>query len=105
MAREDWKIIRAVSEVVGSPLPYDTLSEVRQRMAQVAPHLTKLGAREEANYFRQGVALSKAMASLPLDPGAPLQPSLLAHHGQVRGGRPEGEGKPPRRPRQRKVPQ
>ncbi|TPX42089.1 hypothetical protein SeLEV6574_g05767 [Synchytrium endobioticum] len=38
-ARDDWKIIRALSEVVGVPLPYDTLSEVRDRMGDVAPGL------------------------------------------------------------------
>lgn len=37
-AREDWKIIRALSEVVGKPLPYDSLTEVRARLADVAPH-------------------------------------------------------------------
>jgi NADH-quinone oxidoreductase subunit G len=36
-AREDWKIIRALSEVVGKKLPYDTLAQVRARMAEVNP--------------------------------------------------------------------
>ncbi len=34
-AREDWKIIRVVSEVVGEKLPYDKISELRARMAEV----------------------------------------------------------------------
>lgn len=36
-AREDWKIIRALSEKLGHTLPYDTLSEVRQRMIAINP--------------------------------------------------------------------
>ncbi len=33
-AREDWKILRALSEHLGLPLPYDTLDELRARLAQ-----------------------------------------------------------------------
>ncbi|DBA80587.1 TPA: hypothetical protein ACH3X1_007848 [Trebouxia sp. C0004] len=40
-AREDWKIVRALSEYVGNQLPYDTINELRERMADVAPHLAK----------------------------------------------------------------
>ncbi len=36
-AREDWKIIRALSEIVGKALPYDTLPEVRARLAKESP--------------------------------------------------------------------
>lgn len=46
LAREDWKILRAVSEVVGHPLPYDTLDDIRGRLEQIAPHLTNYGKRE-----------------------------------------------------------
>ncbi|XP_055911505.1 NADH-ubiquinone oxidoreductase 75 kDa subunit, mitochondrial [Eupeodes corollae] len=42
-AREDWKIIRALSEVVGTPLPYDTLDELRNRIEDIAPHLNRHG--------------------------------------------------------------
>ncbi|MBL6932745.1 MAG: NADH-quinone oxidoreductase subunit G [Rhodospirillales bacterium] len=34
-AREDWTILRALSDVLGHKLPYDTLSEVRQRMVAI----------------------------------------------------------------------
>ncbi len=33
-AREDWKILRALSDVMGSPLPYDTLGAVRQGLVK-----------------------------------------------------------------------
>lgn len=70
-AREDWKIIRALSEIVGAKLPYDNLNEIRNRLDEVAPHLTRYGAAENANFFKQAVDLSKKaqaqVADEPLD--------------------------------------
>jgi len=43
-AREDWKILRALSESLGRPLPYDTLPEVRQRLVAVNPIFADTGA-------------------------------------------------------------
>ncbi|MBO6825137.1 MAG: NADH-quinone oxidoreductase subunit G [Sneathiella sp.] len=37
-AREDWTIIRALSEVAGKTLPYNTMEELRAKMVEVAPH-------------------------------------------------------------------
>lgn len=48
LAREDWKVIRAVSEVVGKPLPYDTLDELRTRLEEISLHLTNYGKRDGA---------------------------------------------------------
>ena len=36
-AREDWTILRALSEQVGEALPYDNLGQLRQRMIDVNP--------------------------------------------------------------------
>ncbi len=36
-AREDWAILRAFSAVLGKPLPYDSIQEVRDRLAAVNP--------------------------------------------------------------------
>jgi NADH-quinone oxidoreductase subunit G len=36
-AREDWKILRALSDAMGKKLPYDTLAQVRKRLAAVNP--------------------------------------------------------------------
>ncbi len=36
-AREDWRIIRAFSETIGRKLPYDSLTQVRNRLAEVNP--------------------------------------------------------------------
>lgn len=40
-AREDWKIVRALSEYLGAPLPYDDLYAVRERMGEIAPSLVR----------------------------------------------------------------
>jgi len=40
-AREDWKIIRALSEILGSPLPYDDVLHLRDRMWEIAPSLVR----------------------------------------------------------------
>ncbi len=36
-AREDWKILRAFSQVIGHPLPYDDLDALRARLERVNP--------------------------------------------------------------------
>lgn len=38
-SRTDWKIIRAASEFLGAPLPYDDVSQVRDRMVEISPAL------------------------------------------------------------------
>jgi len=38
-ARTDWKIIRAVSEFLGAPLPYDDVAQLRDRMVEISPAL------------------------------------------------------------------
>lgn len=38
-AREDWRIVRGLSEILGKKLPYDTIDQLRKRMADVAPHM------------------------------------------------------------------
>lgn len=40
VARTDWKIIRAASEFLGAPLPYDDVIALRDRMADISPSLT-----------------------------------------------------------------
>lgn len=41
LAREDWTIIRALSEYLDIPLPYDEIYDVRNRMCELAPYLVK----------------------------------------------------------------
>ncbi|XP_007546595.1 NADH-ubiquinone oxidoreductase 75 kDa subunit, mitochondrial isoform X2 [Poecilia formosa] len=61
MAREDWRIIRAISELAGVTLPYDSLDEVRDRLVEVSPNLVRYDELEEANYFKQANELSKGV--------------------------------------------
>jgi len=48
-AREDWAIIRALSEVLGRKLPYDSLPALRQALFKIAPHLMRVDQIEAAN--------------------------------------------------------
>ncbi|EMG49210.1 nuo78 NADH-ubiquinone oxidoreductase 78 kDa subunit [Candida maltosa Xu316] len=41
VAREDWKIIRALSEYLNAKLPYDDIVSVRMRLGEIAPHLVR----------------------------------------------------------------
>jgi NADH dehydrogenase (ubiquinone) Fe-S protein 1 len=38
-SRTDWKIIRAISEFLGAPLPYDDVAQLRDRMVEISPAL------------------------------------------------------------------
>jgi NADH dehydrogenase (ubiquinone) Fe-S protein 1 len=40
-ARQDWKIIRAASEYLGVPLPYDDIEALRDRMEEISPVLRR----------------------------------------------------------------
>jgi NADH-quinone oxidoreductase subunit G len=42
-AREDWAILRALSDVLGKKLPYDSLGQLRQAIFKVHPHLIRAG--------------------------------------------------------------
>lgn len=50
-ARENWQILRAISEFFGSPLFVDSLEELNLRMGQIAPYLLK------KDYFEQSHSL------------------------------------------------
>ena len=41
-AREDWAIIRALSDVLGKKLPYDSLAQLRQAIFKAVPHLMRI---------------------------------------------------------------
>lgn len=43
-------ILRALSEELGTPLPYDSLDEVRTRLAELAPHLVRFDTIENSGY-------------------------------------------------------
>ena len=41
-AREDWAILRALSETLGTALPYDTLAALRRHMSEIAPSFDRI---------------------------------------------------------------
>ena len=60
LAREDWKIVRALSEYAGLTLPYDDLEGVRARMEQIAPHLVRYDVLESSPFASVAAALGDA---------------------------------------------
>ncbi len=61
-AREDWTIIRAFSGVIGKTLPYNTLDQLRTRMAAVNPVFATIGTVEAAPWGAFGAAGTMADA-------------------------------------------
>ncbi|ORZ29429.1 NADH dehydrogenase 78K chain precursor, 5-prime end [Catenaria anguillulae PL171] len=64
VARDDWQIIRALSEVSGSRLPYDDIEAVRERMHEVSPTLVSYSSLEPATVVPVAKALSAAVPSV-----------------------------------------
>ena len=63
-AREDWKIVRALSSTLGKTLPFDTLQALRATMFDAHPHLALLDRVDPAD----GAAIER-FASKPAKPG------------------------------------
>jgi NADH-quinone oxidoreductase subunit G len=55
-AKEDWKILRALSEVLGKKVPLDTLPQVRARLAELAPQLAEPDVIQPAPWRKFGRA-------------------------------------------------
>jgi NADH-quinone oxidoreductase subunit G len=72
-AREDWAILRALSDVVGHRLPYDSLSQLRAAMFKAHPHLQRIGqiaagdAADIARLAKLGGTPDKAPFASPID--------------------------------------
>ena len=43
-AREDWTIVRALSDSLGATLPYDSAAALRERLIEVAPNMARIDA-------------------------------------------------------------
>jgi NADH dehydrogenase (ubiquinone) Fe-S protein 1 len=67
-AREDWKIIRAVSEVVGAQLPYNSVDDVRARLVDIAPHFANVGEVEDPVFVDAPVGSVAAPAKTKFEP-------------------------------------
>lgn len=62
-ARVDWKIIRAMSEVLGVTLQYNSLADVQARLADVAPHFSRVGQVEETSFTTSAAGNGKSSVS------------------------------------------
>jgi len=66
-AREDWAILRALSDVLGKTLPFDSLAALRASLYEAHPHLARLDAAEPAD---AGAVSALAKAGGTLDKAA-----------------------------------
>ena len=64
-AKEDWRILRALSEAIGKTLPLNSLEAVRARMAEIAPHLAAIDVVEAAEWGEFGKAGSPLKSPFP----------------------------------------
>ena len=55
-AREDWSIIRALSERLGKTLPYDSLEQVRERLRETSPDFSHVDEVVTAEWEKFGAA-------------------------------------------------
>jgi len=94
-AREDWKIIRALSGVLGQALPFNNVAELRAKMFAVSPHLAMLdqilpadsaaieklasqGGRTGKDRF--GVAIADFYLTNPIARASAIMANLSAMH-------------------------
>ena len=75
-AREDWRIVRALSEVAGVRLAVDTRADVDARLAQLAPALAAPGAPAPAAVPGLAAAAAAAAARGVSLAATPLAPRL-----------------------------
>jgi NADH-quinone oxidoreductase subunit G len=68
-AREDWKILRALSGVLGHNLPYDSISQLRKRLVDAAPIFARVDAVTPAEWqgFGRAGSLDPAPFISPVD--------------------------------------
>jgi NADH-quinone oxidoreductase subunit G len=72
-AREDWSIIRALSELLGKKLPYDSLAQLRQALFKAVPHLIRIDQIEAGDpsalktLASRGSAIEKGAFKSPVE--------------------------------------
>ena len=72
-AREDWAILRALSDVLGKRLPFNSLAQLRTSLHQAHPHLAFVdeiaagGAEDVEKAARMGGAVTKSAFASPVE--------------------------------------
>ncbi|WVQ71394.1 NADH dehydrogenase (quinone), G subunit [Cryptococcus sp. DSM 104548] len=72
-SREDWKIVRALSEVVGEPLPYDTAHDLRVRLYNISPSLVRYDELERPSPEVLKLGLTSLSSSTAQSSAEPLK--------------------------------
>jgi NADH-quinone oxidoreductase subunit G len=73
-AREDWAILRALSDVLGRRLPFDSLSQLRQKLYAAHPHFAAIDEVTPSD----GLSAVQALAALGGTPGrAPFESPIV----------------------------
>jgi len=69
-AREDWAILRALSDVLKNRLPYDSLAALRQALFKTHPHMMRVGqiAAADAADIQKLAALGGTADKAPFGP-------------------------------------
>ena len=69
-AREDWSILRALSDPLDARLPFDSLTQLRAALAAAYPHLVRFDAiaPSDADVFGRLAALGGAVDKTPFAP-------------------------------------
>ena len=94
-AREDWAILRALSDAMGAKLPYDSLADLRRAMFAKHPHLALIDSVEPANpadigkLTKLGGRVDKAPFRSPVSRFLSHQSgdARIGNHGRVLGAR------------------
>ena len=74
-ARDDWKIVRALSEVLEVQLPYDDLDQVRGRLTDVAPHFAHYN-KIQPSMWLNGRHVEANLTQRDVKETTPLQSSI-----------------------------
>lgn len=77
-AKNDWKILVALSQVLQVALPYQNLDQVRARLHDVSPNLTSYGQLENANFQKESLNIL-SNAKLSVDKPLRVAQTELSH--------------------------
>ena len=70
-AKEDWKILRALSDVLGQTLPFNTLEALREQMTAQHPTFQEYGAVSFRTYEKQTDFTPESLSQLPFEDTIP----------------------------------
>jgi NADH-quinone oxidoreductase subunit G len=68
LAKEDWKIIRALSEYLGKALPYDTQEQIHIKLASLSPAFKYIGGVIKNSLERLPTGSYESLSHTPLQP-------------------------------------